>query len=184
MKEYAAIETHICLLLLVAGALLIFFGCRSGWKYMVQKKRCTDKTDGIVVGYSRRGYGGEGSCIHLPVVEYTVLQKQYRIIGPEYRAYVTKTTRLKAEKGAEHEYTTEVRNQVFRESIRKSGFLDTVGNPMEKLFPQGSLIPVYYDPEKPKLAYVLRYCNCCYIFWMGLLTGLLLLGIDLFLIIF
>ena len=98
MKEYAAIETHICLLLLVAGALLIFLGCRFGWKYMVQKKRCTDKTDGIVVGYSRRGYGGEGSCIHLPVVEYTVLQKQYRIIGPEYRAYVTKTTRLKAEK--------------------------------------------------------------------------------------
>ena len=184
MKEYAAFEAQMYLLLLVAGVLLIFLGCRFGWKYMIQKKRCTQKTDGIVVGYSRRGYGGEGSRIHLPVVEYTVMQKQYRVIGPEYRAYVTKTSRLKAEKGAEHEYTTEVRRQVFRESIRKSGFLDAVGNPMEKLFPQGSQLPVYYDPERPKLAYVLRYCNCRYIFWLGVCTGMLVLAADLFLIIF
>lgn len=184
MKEYTALESNICLLFMAAGVLLIVLGCRFGWKYMIQKRRCTEKTDGVVVGYSRRTYGGEGSQIHLPVVEYTVSQKQYRVTGPEYRAYVTKTSRLKADKGAEHEYTTEVKRQVFHESIRRSGFLDVVGNPMESLFPQGCQLPVYYDPERPKLAYVLRYCNCRYIFWLPVLTGCMILIADLCMVIF
>ena len=184
MKGYASFQTSLYLMLCVTAVVLIVLGCRFGWKYMIQKKRCTEKTTGIVVGYTKRTRGGEGSRVRLPIVEFTADQKQYRVVGPEYRAYVTKTSRRTAKKGAEHEFTTDVYRQTFRESIRESGFLDVVSNPMEELFPQGTQVPVFYDPERPKLAYVLRYCNCRYIFWLPLWTGLVLLLVDLLCIMF
>lgn len=184
MKAYDSFQTSLYVFLFICAAVMILLGCRFGWKYMVQKKRCTEKAEGIVVGYTKRTRGGEGSRLRLPIVEYTVEQKQYRIVGPEYRAYITKTSRRRAKKGAKQDFTTDVYRQTFRESIETSGFLDVVSNPMEELFPQGTQVPVFYDPEKPRLAYVLRYCNCRYMFWMPLLTGILLIVADILCIIF
>lgn len=184
MNGYASIQMTLYLLFFLCGVLMICTGCRLGWKYMVQKKRCSQKTDGIVVGYTKKIRGGEGSHVRLPIVEYTVDGVQYRTEGPEYRAYIIKTSSTSAKKGAEHTYTTDVYRQTFKETIRRSGFLDVVGNPMESLFPQGSLVPVYYDPDKPKLSYVLRYCNCRYIFWLPVLSGILVLAAEVLLIVF
>lgn len=184
MKGYASVQMTLYLLLFLCGVVMIVTGCRLGWKYMVQKKRCRQKADGIVVGYAKKIRSGENSQIRLPLVEYTVNGVQYRIVGPEYRAYMTKTVSAAKKKGAEHTYTTDVYRQTFKEIIYRGSFVTVVGNPMETLFPQGSHISVYYDPERPKLAYVLRYCNCRYIFWMPVLCGIALLVAEFLLIIF
>ena len=104
--------------------------------------------------------------------------------GPEYRSYVTRTVSVTKKKGREHTYTTDIYRQTFKETICRGSFVTVAGNPMETLFPQGSHVPVYYDPQRPKLAYVLRYCNCRYIFWMPLLCGIGLLVADFLFIIF
>lgn len=184
MKGYASIQMTLYLLFFLCAVVMIVMGCRLGWKYMIQKKRCSQKADGIVVGYTRKIRGGEGSQIRLPMVEYTVDGVQYRVVGPEYRAYMTKTAAASAKKGTEHKYTTDVYRQTFKETIYRGSFVTVVGNPMETLFPQGSSIPVYYDPERPRLAYVLRYCNCRYIFWMPVMGGILILLTEILLIIF
>lgn len=182
MKGYASIQLTLYLLLFFCSVFMIFMGCKLGWKYMIQKKRCRQKTDGIVVGYAKRIRSDENSQIRLPLVEYSVNGVQYRIVGPEYKAYVTKTVSAAKKKGAEHKYTTDVYRQTFREIICRGSFVTVVGNPMETLFPQGSRIPVYYDPERPKLAYVLRYCNCRYIFWLPVLCGAGLLIVEFLMI--
>lgn len=184
MRGYASVQMTLYLFFFLCGVLMIVMGCRLGWKYMIQKKRCTQKTKGIVVGYTKKIRGGEGSRIRLPLVEYTVDGVQYRVVGPEYRSYVTKTASASSEKGTEHKYTTDVYRQAFKEIICRGSLVTVVGNPMETLFPQGTSVPVYYDPEQPKLAFVLRYCNCRYVFWLPVLGGVLTLLSEFLMIIF
>jgi len=50
---------------------------------------------------------------------------------------------------------------------------------MEKIYPIGSEIDVYYDENNPKLAYVLRYCNRKWTFWLIFLSGLFTLVLDM-----
>lgn len=42
----------IGLVLSLISVLLFFLAYKLGWKYMIQEKRCTEKTTGQVVGYS------------------------------------------------------------------------------------------------------------------------------------
>ena len=184
MKGYASVQMNLFLLIFLCGVLMILMGCRRGWKYLIQKKHCSRKAEGTVVGYGKRISVGSGSQIRLPVVEYTVDGVQYRVTGPEYRSFVTRTVSVEEKKDAHHTYTTDVYRQTFKETICRGSFVTVAGNPMETLFPQGSHVTVYYDPQQPKLAYVLRYCNCRYIFWMPLLCGIGFLVVDLLFIIF
>lgn len=184
MKGYASIQMSLYLLVFFCAVFMIIMGCKLGWKYMIQKKHCTKKAEGTVVGYGKKIISGEKSQIRLPQVEYTVDGVQYRVTGPEYRSYVTRTVSVTKKKGREHTYTTDIYRQTFKETICRGSFVTVAGNPMETLFPQGSHVPVYYDPQRPKLAYVLRYCNCRYIFWMPLLCGIGLLVADFLFIIF
>ncbi len=183
MKGYSSVQTTLDLLLFLCGVILIVMGCKLGWKYMIQKRRCKARTEGIVVGYAKKISGGQGSQLRLPIVEYMVEGKLYRVTGPEYRAYITKTTSVTDKNSERHQFTTDVHKQTFRENIIRGDFLTVVANPMETLFPQGSHVPVYYDPEQPKLAYVLRYCKCRYVFWLPVLAGFLLLVTEFILMI-
>ena len=57
-------------------------------------------------------------------------------------------------------------------------------NPMEKLYPKDSEVDVFYDPNNPKLAYALRYCNRKSMFWLMFICVLVVLLTDISILLF
>ncbi|XTB39337.1 DUF3592 domain-containing protein [Streptococcus sanguinis] len=107
------------------------------------QKKCTSKIEGIVVDYD--------SCnemaIPLPIVEYLVNGETYRKKF-EY-AYYIETSRKKEQK------------DVFdRKYILSAG----KNLQLREIFPKGSAMTVYYNPEKPEKAFVERYAGLDRIF--------------------
>lgn len=107
------------------------------------QKKCTSKISGQVVDYD--------SCnelaIPLPIVEYLVNGETYRKKF-EY-AYYVENPRKKEEK------------DVFdRKYILSAG----KNLQLREIFPKGSVMMVYYNPEKPEKAFVERYAGLDRIF--------------------
>ena len=107
------------------------------------QKKCTAKISGIVVDYDNRNE----MVIPLPVVEYMVNEITYRKKF-EY-AYYIETSRNKEQK------------DVFdRKYILSAG----KNLQLREIFPKGSAMTVYYNPEKPEKAFVERYAGLDRIF--------------------
>ena len=49
-------------------------------------------------------------------------------------------------------------------------------NPMAEQYPVGTVLPVWFDPQKPQRSYVLRCVDNRWVFWMLLLLGAVLLA--------
>ena len=128
-----------------------------------------------MIRYTRAYYGGEDSGVHLPVVSYAVDGEEYTVTGPKYKAYVTHTRRSPL---TENRMEYEEKGQVFRVYNYINSVAGRYYNPMEELYPLHSKLDVYYDPDHPKCAYVLRYCNNKWIFWLLFLMGLLMWAGD------
>lgn len=107
------------------------------------QKKCTSKISGLVVDYD--------SCnemaIPLPIVEYLVNGETYRKKF-EY-AYYIETSKKKEQK------------DVFD---RKYILSDGKNLQLREIFPKGSAMMVYYNPEKPEKAFVERYVGLDKIF--------------------
>lgn len=102
------------------------------------QKKCTAKISGIVVDYDNRNE----IVIPLPVVEYLVNGNKYRKKF-EY-AYYVETSAKKEQK------------DVFdRKYILSAG----KNLNLREIFPKGSSMMVYYNPEKPEKSFVERYAS-------------------------
>lgn len=119
-------------------------------------KRCTEKTEGVIVRYSYALYNG----ISLPVVEYTVNGNQYKVVGPKFQRAISNTVStplgsivsdVKMDNFEDGEIP-----QVLRYKIYRNSFISITKSPLEEYFPVGSKVAVYYDPKKPKYSYVAR----------------------------
>ena len=176
MEDIVVIKIVFGIMLSLGGLVLLFLAFRLFYRYLVQEKRCTAKTRGVVCRYTLASRGGQNSGVHLPVVSYTVNGKAYRVTGPEYRGYrtVTKTSPACAN-------TMECReeNQVLTIRRTANAMVRIDRNPMAAWYPLRSEIDVYYDPRNPKLAYVLRYCNQKWAFWLTFFSGVFVLILDL-----
>ena len=93
MTETEIIKLVFGLFLGVGGGVLLLLAFTVGYRYLVMEQRCTCRTNGTVTGYSAVCYGGENSAVHLPVVRYTAEGREYRVTGPCYRGYVSRTVR-------------------------------------------------------------------------------------------
>ena len=168
--------------LLTLGAIvLILVAFKLFYKYMIQEKKCTAKTKGIIRKYSLMGYGGETVGVHLPIVFYTVNGKEYKVKGPEYKSIITKTVASDLTENNNGYYE---KNQSLiiekKTKLRSAGGSVVVHrNPIREMYPLNSEIDVYYDPNNPKLAYVLRYCNKKWAFWLTFLTAIVVLIVDI-----
>lgn len=112
------------------------------------KENCTSKVTGIVVDYDNRNE----FVISLPVVEYLVNGNKYRKKF-EYAVYV-ETSAKKEQK------------DVFdRKYILSAG----KNLNLREIFPKGSDMTVYYNPEKPEKAFVERYAGLDGVFKMLIL---------------
>ena len=102
------------------------------------QKKCTAKISGLVVDYDNRNEMG----IPLPIVEYLVNGTTYRKKF-KYACYV-ETPRKKEQK------------DVFdRKYILSAG----KNLQLREIFPKGSAMAVYYNPERPEKAFVERYAG-------------------------
>ena len=116
-------------------------------------KRCTEKTEGVIIRYSYALYNG----ISLPVVEYIVNGKQYKILGPKFLYAMSNSpvgsivSDVKMDNFEDGEIP-----QVLRYKIYRNSFISLTKSPLEGYFPVGSRVAVFYDPKKPKHSYVER----------------------------
>ena len=119
-------------------------------------KRCTQKTEGVIIRYSYALYNG----ISLPVVEYTADGNQYKVVGPKFRSAISNTistplgsivSDVKMDNFEDGEIP-----QVLRYKIYRNSFISLTKSPLEEHFPVGSKVAVYYDPKKPKYSFVAR----------------------------
>ena len=179
MREIQIIKLVFGIFLSAGSAVLLLIAFKLYYKYLVQEKKCTARTVGTVVRYTWATRGGENSPVCLPVVAYTVNEKTYKVVGPEYKGYqiVTKSTPW-----SENHYSSCEKNQVLYINQSMNSVLGFCRNPMEKLYPRQSAVDVYYCPENPKLAYVLRYCNKKWAFWLTFLSACAVLVTDLLLL--
>ena len=163
--------------LLSLGSLVLFIiAFKVYYKYLIQEKRCTSKVKGIVKRYTLAKMA-EG--IHLPIVYYTVNNKEYKVVGPEYNSF---KEIIKSSSTNKNNISITENNQNLIINKISNSFVNISYNYMQKMYPINSEIDVYYDPNNPKLSYVLRYCNRKWAFYLTFFASLLVLLIDLIII--
>ena len=119
-------------------------------------KRCTQKTEGLIIRYSYALYNG----ISLPVVEYTVDGNQYKVVGPKFRSAISNTISTPLGSIVSDVKMDNIEGddipQVLRYKIYRNSFISLTKSPLMERFPIGEKVTVYYDPKKPKHSYVER----------------------------
>lgn len=127
------------------------------FRHFGAQKRCTACTQGYIRRYSQKHYGG----MHIPLVEYTVNGKKYKVAGPHFKSASIKTVSTPFENpktNIESNLTTrEDLPDVLKVKIHKNSLVSATISPIMELYPIGSYADVYYNPNKPKEAYVQRY---------------------------
>ena len=172
MSEILIIKIVFGILLSLGAFVLLFLSFMLFYKYLIQEKRCTSKVKGIIKKYTLSTRGGEDSGIHLPIVYYNVYGKEYKVVGPEYKRYITIS---KSSPFSKNEMPYKENNQILKINRTSNSFVGIYKNPIEELYPINSEIDVYFDPNNPKLAYVLRYCNKKWTFYLTFCSALLIL---------
>lgn len=180
MDEVLVTKIIFGILLTVGSFVLFLLSYLLFYKYIVQEKRCTAKTKGVVRKYTLAYRGGENSGVHLPIVYYNVDSKEYKVVGPEYKGYVI-VTKKSPENKNEEAYKEE--NQVLHINRCANSFVEVCTHLMAHIYPVGMELDVFYDPKKPKLAYVLRYCNKKWAFYLTFFAGAALVVINLLMLI-
>lgn len=178
MEQLAAIRLIFGILLSCGGAVLLYLAVGVFSRYLTMEKRCTAKTTGVVRTYTFAAHGPEDSAVHLPVLRYTVEGKSYKVVGPVPAHYASKSSASPFAHGQAHQeqtphgglYTARTENAFVR--VRK--------NPMAEQYPIGAELPVFYDPLRPKHAYVLRCPKRKWMFYLTLGAAVAVLAVDAF----
>lgn len=130
-------------------------------------KRCTAHTTGTVLRASNLNYSG----IHVPLVEYYVEGKAYRVAGPRFRGATVKEisspsqaeTVVKTNLTSKEKLPPKLRVKI----THNPSCMCILESPLMQLYPIGTFAEVYYDPQKPKRAFVQRFEGC--IWWLSCL---------------
>lgn len=128
-----------------------------GIKPMKKGDRCSEKTEGTVIGPSIYKYDD----IRIPSVEYFVDGQRYKVAGPLFKSVVTKNIRTPfGSPVTEFESNLTTKDDLPDTLVinsRGNAFVTVTKSPLMKLFPVGTKVTVYYNPNKPKESYVIRY---------------------------
>ena len=139
----------------VAAMLILtyIFGIRPIGK----EKRCTAKTKGKVIRPSNIRYGD----VRIPLVEYYVGNKRYKVAGPKFKSGAAVS--ISSPFGnPETEFETNISDRdnlpdKLTVKSRGNSFMSIRKSPLMELFPIGSEVDVHYNPRRPGEAYVHRY---------------------------
>lgn len=143
------------------GFLLTLFGIVINGVIKKQNELCTEKTNGMVIKY---GFPGEGRMY--PVLEYFVDGKGYQT-KKKFRGI--KRKRVSG-------LPTQIQPNAYEDEKGwlhvKIGFVVNLRHLAEELWPIGSRMTVYYNPNDPKKCYVDRPISGCVASIMFILMGM------------
>jgi len=157
------IQVGLLMLLSIGGVGLLFITI--GLIIVIAQKKKTKRCTKITTGYVKRNrYRGKG--IIFPMVEYQVENKIYTV-ARKYRGYVSKIN-LGIPEGVDKEIGAYISSNDVVHTYH-CGYM----NIANKLWPIGTEMKVYYNPNKPKEAFVekiptrIPLLTVVY-FWVGL----------------
>lgn len=146
-------------------------------------RRCSVHTTGTVIRYSTIQYGGES----LPVAEYTAGGRRYEVTGPKFRGYIRTTAFTPAGSvAADTDSNLTTREELpltLKVKTRRNSFGSVYVSPLARLYPVGSSVDIYYNPDRPKEAFVQRFEGVY--MWLGVLFGFIgtaVAGLGIFLL--
>lgn len=147
-----------------------------------KEKRYLEKTTGIVIRYSNTRYNG----IRLPVVQYIVDNKKYKVVGPKFRWIVVKKINNPLNNSKNEIISNLTTKKSLPEILKISLYNNQIINfkrlPLYELYPVNSEVEVYYNPSKPKESYVERNIKPSKLLNLILLGGIILMIFSLYLI--
>lgn len=147
-----------------------------------KEKRCLEKITGIVIRYSNTRYNG----IRLPVVQYIVDNKKYKVVGPKFRWIVVKKINNPLNNSKNEIISNLTTKKSLPEILKISLYNNQIINfkrlPLYELYPVNSEVEVYYNPSKPKESYVERNIKPSKLLNLILLGGIILMIFSLYLI--
>lgn len=150
------------------------------YKKIKDKGKCTEKTVGKIIGYSKVLYNDIG----LPVVEYSVGNISYKVVGPKFKATIVKTISTpfnKTESQIESNLTTrDDLPDTLKLKVECNSNINITKSPLLDLYPIGSEVDVYYNPIKPKMAYVQRAVKPLWFVNAFLFIGIISLALSLY----
>lgn len=139
-----------------------------------KENRCNEKVIGKVTKYSNIRYND----IRLPVVEYSINNQKYKAVGPHFRGIIKTSIKLMTHKiGDTYKSNLTTREdlpEVLKLHVGQNGIMNYGISPLLDLYPIGSDVEIYYNPNNPKDSYVQRFIKPSK--WLNLL---LILGIIL-----
>ena len=157
-----------------AGLLLALISIPFFIRKGVLEKKCSGKTTGKVIKYR---YGGNTDLRSIaPVVEFCVDGKMYKAYR-HYKGVVSKkvvTPNPDALAGQNNSFYISEKD-VFH--ISKTGVFHDYSKLAEQTWPLGSALPVVYNPEKPKQAFVEKVVS------ISNIAGIVLLSVGCGLVI-
>lgn len=147
-----------------------------------KEKRCSEKTIGIIKRYSYVQYSGYS----LPVAFYKVDDKQYKVAGPHFKWALTvkKSTpfgKMKSEVKTNIEATGPLPDSI-KVNISNNSAANYRISPLRERYPVGKEVEVYYNPNKPKEAYVERYVGISkfFGFYFPMILGIVFIAISIY----
>lgn len=146
-------------LLLVSILVLAALAHLLGLRKLGMEKRCTGMTAGRVIRYSAVARNG----VSLPVVEYRVDGVAHRVVGPRFTSVRTVTTSaLGGPLISEVESNLVPGRPIPKElhlRIRTHSNASVAPSPLEALYPVGAPARVFFNPDRPKEAFVERWAG-------------------------
>lgn len=171
---------------ILLGAACLLVAYLVGYRAAQKPKICTSQTVGRVTGRSSVTYDD----FHLPVVTYTVDGTDYTVTGPRFGGVTTVTASITAPGVTIDQLIKSGTNLTvdgeLPRYIHQKGDGKATEEVLEARYPVGKEVPVFYDPAKPKRAFVERYAPLPQLFslWMPAVLGILCIaGGVLFLVL-
>ena len=176
MSETEIIKLIFGIFLTVDTIALLTLAFALSYKYVIQEQRCTARVKGTVKKYT---LASRGEGVHLPVVFYCVNGNAYKVVGPEYKQYkiVTKKSLVSSNNT---EFEEDGQTLIIKRTVNSA--IGAMNNPMAVRYPLETELDVYYDPNNPKLAYVSRYCNKKWMFYLFLSAAAIIFAIDMLIV--
>ena len=160
---------------LLLGAACLLVAYLVGYRAAQKPKICTAQTVGRVTGRSSVTYDG----FHLPVVTFTADGTDYTVTGPRFGGVTTVKADISApgitlNKLIKSGTNLTVEGELPR-YIHQKGDSAATKKVLDARYPVGREVPVFYDPAKPKRAFVERYAPLPQLFslWLPAILGIL-----------
>ncbi len=157
-KMYLENANIFWIIFMLTGAVVMFMVGLVFRRNTNLEKKCTTCVVGEIIRYSMVAYNG----IHLPVVKYAVVGKEYTVVGPKTEYVVKSTVSTPFSENSEKtnfddlDEDEKLPNNLHMKQSRNSMFGTENHTSFWNRYPIGKMVEVYYNPSKPKMAYVER----------------------------